>query len=463
MKYILVTGDTNYGSVAASVTLVLRQHGYNAQLFRVACNIDSEVFVLADGSEVDTCFGNYERILGTTFTRHSWVSNVSEIDGGDADVLVIESVAGTELLDNEKTLVVRCVQDGEKTLVHTDSFCFPLKSDSVYKIPFILESQGFFNVLWRHLRHCRAPPSESRLDEPWVCGTSSAGDTDADTLSEKQEERVPPGTPVSTSPECEDYTAQTDMHRPHAQAVSSGEMLPSIESGSACRGYFETARFGRVVRIGIVGKFTKESAYLSLSHALDFSANLLGVEVRKMFLDAEDYELDGVDCVIVPGGFGRQGVEGKVLACKYARERGVPFLGICLGMQVAVIDIARHVLGLRHASSLEFGETPHPVVTSLGRRRLGNIEIGLQGRIREIYRAGTVVERHRHEFGVNAKYLRMLESHLEMSCTEGVVETAVLRDHVFHVSVQFHPEFLAQPDAPHPLVTELIKHGISKK
>lgn len=463
MRYVLITGNTNHGSVSASVTLILRQHGYKAHLFKVSCNIDSEVFVLADGCEVDTCFGNYERILGDAFTRHSWVGNVLEIDGGDADVLVIESVTGTNLMSNEKMLVIRCVQDGEKTQVHTDSVCFTFKSDSVYKIPFILESQGFFNVLWRHLRHSHASPGGFRLEEPWVRGTSSAGDIDTGTLSEKQKEKMLPSTPVSTSPECEDYTVQTDMRKPHAQIVVSGELPSNISRGNVFCGYFETSRFSRVVCVGIVGKFTREDAYLSLSHALDFSASLLGVEVKKMFLDADNYELDCVDCVVVPGGFGKQGVEGKILACKYAREQGVPFLGICLGMQVSVIDIARHVLGLRHASSLEFGETPHPVVTSLGGRRLGNIEIGLQGRVGEIYRASTAVERHRHEFGVNAKYLSMLENHLELSCTEGVVETAVLRDHVFHVSVQYHPEFLARPNAPHPLVTELIKHGLSKK
>eukprot|EP00866_Antonospora_locustae_P002203 jgi/Antlo1/2203/1281 len=463
MRYVLVTGDTNYGTVSASVTLILRRHGYKAHLFKISCDISSEVFVLADGSEVDACFGNYERILGTTFTKHNWVDNISEIDRGDADVLVIESAADADLVDKENVLLIRCVQDGEKTLVHTDSFCFTLKSDSVYKIPFILESQGFFNVLWRHLCHGRANSGEPSLEEPWVRGTSSAGDINAGILSEKQEEKVLPSTPVSTSPEREYYTAQTDMHKTYEKIAASGNLLSNIGERYVCCSCFDAAHFSRVVRIGIVGKFTKEEAYLSLSHALDFSANFLGVEIKKMFLDAEDYELDCVDCVIVPGGFGKKGVEGKILACKYARERGVPFLGICLGMQVSVIDVARHLLGLRHASSHEFGDTPHPVVTFLGRRRLGSIEIGLQGRVREIYRSSTVVERHRHEFGVSPKYIHMLESHLELSCTEGVVEAAVLRDHIFHVSVQYHPEFLAQPDAPHPLVTELIKHGLSKK
>ncbi|MGH2995800.1 MAG: glutamine amidotransferase-related protein, partial [Gaiellaceae bacterium] len=184
-------------------------------------------------------------------------------------------------------------------------------------------------------------------------------------------------------------------------------------------------------------------------------------------------ELEGLDGILVPGGFGVRGVEGKILAARFARERGVPYFGICLGMQVAVAEFARHMAGMDGANSTEFDpETPYPVIDLLpeqkevrdmgGTMRLGADPVKLHDgtRAREIYGEAVIYERHRHRYEVNNHLRRRLEQEgLVCSGTspdDRLVEIIELSDHPFFVASQFHPEFKSRPLRPQPLFREFV-------
>jgi CTP synthase len=241
------------------------------------------------------------------------------------------------------------------------------------------------------------------------------------------------------------------------------------------------------VEIALVGKYVKlHDAYLSVHEALKHAGVASGSRVRVRWVDAEDMsyeeavaELEQVDGVLVPGGFGSRGWEGKILACRVARERGIPYLGICLGMHVAVSEFARHVVGLEGANSTEMDpETPHPVIDLLpeqkeieelgGTMRLGAqaVELAEGARVREIYDETVVHERHRHRYEVNNQYRDQLVEHgLVVAGTfqQGrLVEIIELPDHPWFVASQFHPEFKSRPTRPAPLFREFVVAALER-
>jgi CTP synthase len=235
------------------------------------------------------------------------------------------------------------------------------------------------------------------------------------------------------------------------------------------------------VEIALVGKYVKlQDAYLSVHEALKHSGVHHACSVRVRWFDAEGMsleeaqaELEQVDGVLVPGGFGSRGWEGKLLACRVARERGIPYLGICLGMHVAVSDFARHVVGLDGANSTEMDpETPYPVIDLLpeqkeiedlgGTMRLGAqaVELAEGTRALAAYNELVIHERHRHRYEVNNHFRAMLvDAGLVVSGTfqEGrLVEIVELRDHPWFVASQFHPEFKSRPTRPAPLFRDFV-------
>jgi CTP synthase len=241
------------------------------------------------------------------------------------------------------------------------------------------------------------------------------------------------------------------------------------------------------VEIALVGKYVKlHDAYLSVHEALKHSGVHHGCRVRVRWFDAENMtleeatrELEGVDGVLVPGGFGSRGWEGKVLACRVARERGIPYLGICLGMHVAVSEFARHVVGLDGANSTEMDpETPYPVIDLLpeqkevedlgGTMRLGAqaVELAPETRAADIYGESVVQERHRHRYEVNNAYRpALVDAGLVVSGTfqEGrLVEIVELADHPWFVASQFHPEFKSRPTRPAPLFREFVGAAVTR-
>lgn len=236
------------------------------------------------------------------------------------------------------------------------------------------------------------------------------------------------------------------------------------------------------VRIGLVGKYVElHDAYISVREALRHAALYAGVDVEIEWISATDLEkgiglerLEQVDGIVVPGGFGSRGVEGKIMAAKYAREHQVPYLGLCLGMQVMVIEYARNVLGMEDANSPEFDQrTRHPVIDLMAEQRGledkgGTMRLGLYPCVIQpgtlaarLYQTERIEERHRHRYEVNNAYRQALEEHgLIMSglSPDGIlVEMAEVKDHPFMIGCQFHPEFLSRPTSPHPLFSGFIK------
>ncbi|MCO5316497.1 MAG: CTP synthase [Solirubrobacterales bacterium] len=232
------------------------------------------------------------------------------------------------------------------------------------------------------------------------------------------------------------------------------------------------------VRIALVGKYVQlADAYKSVIEALEHGAIHNGVKVRIDLVDSDDFEpsrLEGADGVLIPGGFGERGVEGKVEAARYARENGIPYLGICLGMQIAVIEFARHIAGMEGANSAEFDpETPYPVVDLLpeqkevsdmgGTMRLGADPVKIHGgtEAERIFGEPVIYKRHRHRYEVNNLLRTKLEDRgLVCSGTspdERLVEIVELPDHPFYVASQFHPEFNSRPNRPEPLFREFMK------
>jgi len=247
----------------------------------------------------------------------------------------------------------------------------------------------------------------------------------------------------------------------------------------------------RTVRIALVGKYVQlEDAYLSVSEALRHAASWKGGKVEIDWIDSERIEggegeedvrsrLERADGILIPGGFGGRGIEGKIAAARVARERGIPYLGICLGMHVAVAEFARHVAGMDGANSTEMDmETPFPVIDLLpeqkeisnlgGTMRLGADPIKLHehSRAREIYGEAVVYERHRHRYEVNNLLRKRLEAAgLRTSGTspdERLVEMIELEDHPFFVASQFHPEFKSRPERPAPLFRDFIAAALQR-
>jgi CTP synthase len=238
----------------------------------------------------------------------------------------------------------------------------------------------------------------------------------------------------------------------------------------------------RTLRIALVGKYVQlEDAYLSVSESLRHAGFQHGFRIEIDWVDSESLDddeaalrrLDGADGILVPGGFGGRGVEGKIRAIRVARERRIPYLGICLGMQLAVCEFARHVAGMDGANSTEFDpETPHPVIDLLpeqkevsdlgGTMRLGADPIKLHPdtRARELYDEAVIYERHRHRYEVNLFLRKRLEAAgLRVSGTspdERLVEVVELDDHPFFVASQYHPEFKSRPERPAPLFREFV-------
>jgi CTP synthase len=252
----------------------------------------------------------------------------------------------------------------------------------------------------------------------------------------------------------------------------------------------------RTVRIALVGKYVQlEDAYLSVSEALRHAGALQGAKVRIDWIDSELLEdgnaadaearrethelLEGADGILIPGGFGGRGIEGKIEAARVARERRIPYLGICLGMQIAVAEFARHVADMEGANSTEFDiETPYPVIDLLpeqkevadlgGTMRLGADPIKLHegSKARDAYGEAVVYERHRHRYEVNNLLRKRLQSAgLRISGTspdERLVEVVEIDDHPFFVASQFHPELKSRPERPAPLFWSFVAAALRR-
>ena len=246
------------------------------------------------------------------------------------------------------------------------------------------------------------------------------------------------------------------------------------------------------VTIALVGKYIElKDAYLSVTEALFHGGFYNKIEVELRWIDAQHLEkengcvdtgrlLDGVHGIVIPGGFGERGIEGKIEAARYAREHGVPFLGLCLGLHCAVVEAARNVCGLSDAHSAEFApETPHPVIDLMPEQqdvseKGGSMRLGLypcklsrESKAYQAYGEEVIYERHRHRYEFNNFYREQLEQSglvcSGVSPDDRLVEIVELRDHPWFVATQFHPEFKSRPHRPHPLFRDFVGMALRYK
>ncbi len=246
------------------------------------------------------------------------------------------------------------------------------------------------------------------------------------------------------------------------------------------------------VKIGVVGKYIAvPDAYKSITEALVHAGIPNKVEIEIVWIDADGFsegQLQEVDGILVPGGFGERGVEGKITAIKYARENKVPYFGICFGMQMAVIEAARNLAGLENAGSTEFGVCDHPVVSLMtewmhgdkvehrkknddmgGTMRLGSYPCSLEknSKVRKIYGEELVYERHRHRYEINFDYRTNLQvvgmEFTGLSPDGRLPEIVEIKDHPWFIGVQFHPEFQSKPFDPHPLFVSFIEASVKNR
>jgi CTP synthase len=529
-KYVFVTGGVvsalGKGIVAASLGRLLKARGLRVQLqkFDPYLNVDpgtmspfqhGEVFVTEDGAETDLDIGHYERFVDENFlgsSSHSagaiWQTVLRKERKGDflgATVQVIPHIT------NEiKARIRRGAEAGPTDVVISE---IGGTVGDIESLPFLEAMRQFRrevgpeNVMYIHVTlvpfieaagELKTKPTQHSVNElrrigihPDVIVCRSHEELSRD-IRDKIAlfADVDPGAVVA-SPDVADVYLIPQVLQDEGLDRLVCEKL-GLPAGDAELGeWLElTKRIDErreLVEIALVGKYVKlQDAYLSVHEALKHAGLHSGCAVRVRWVDAENMSydetaelLDKVDGVIVPGGFGSRGWEGKILACQVARERRIPYLGICLGMHVAVSEFARHIVGLDGANSTEMDpETPYAVIDLLpeqkgvedlgGTMRLGAqaVEVGDGTGARDLYGEAVIFERHRHRYEVNNLFRdQLVDAGLVVSGTfeQGrLVEIIELPDHPWFVASQFHPEFKSRPTRPAPLFQGFVRAALDR-
>ncbi len=529
-KYIFVTGGVvsalGKGIVAASLGRLLKARGLKvqAQKFDPYLNVDpgtmspfqhGEVFVTEDGAETDLDIGHYERFIDENMSRNAshsagaiWEAVLRKERKGEflgATVQVIPHIT------NEIKARIKRVSKSTPADVVISEIGGTV--GDIESLPFLEAIRQFRrevgpeNVLYLHCTlvpfieaagELKTKPTQHSVNELRRIGIHP--DVIVCRSHEELSQEIKDKIALFADVDVRSVVACPDVSDVYlVPKVLQEERLDELvceqlglATAPAELGEWQTLidRIGErsgEVTIALVGKYVKlHDAYLSVHEALKHAGVHQGCAVRVRWVDAENmsYEeaaelLEGVDGVLVPGGFGSRGWEGKILACQVAREREIPYLGICLGMHVAVSEFARHVCGLEGANSTEMDpETPFPVIDLLpeqkeiedlgGTMRLGAqaVEVAEATRTREIYDEPVVHERHRHRYEVNNHYReQLIAAGLVVSGTfqEGrLVEVIELPDHPWFVASQFHPEFKSRPTRPAPLFREFVGAALAR-
>ncbi len=530
-KYIFVTGGVvsslGKGIASASLGTILEARGLKITLIKLDpyINVDpgtmspfqhGEVFVTDDGAETDLDLGHYERFVRAPMSRRNnyttgriYASVIAKERRGDylgATVQVIPHITDE---------IKRCIKEGaagaDVALVEIGGTVGDIES-----LPFLEAIRqmgielGDHNTLYMHLTlipyiptagEIKTKPTQHSVKElrsigiqPDVLMCRAGRPLPRDErrkialFTNVQERAVISAVDVDNI-----YKIPLLLHAQGLDAIVTEKLrldVPPADLGAWRQIVERMENPSGEVTIALVGKYTDlTDAYKSLSEALIHGGIQTGTRVRIRYIDAEQIEkngtacLEAVDAVLVPGGFGERGIEGKIEAVRYAREQRVPYLGICLGMQVAVIEYARHKAGLNDAHSTEFAPaTPHPAIalvtewmTSEGgvERRSqdsdlgGTMRVGAQqstlvagSLVEKLYAKTTIAERHRHRYEVNQRYVDALEQaglHISGRSVDGnLVEVIELPDHPWFLACQFHPEFTSNPRDGHPLFSSFV-------
>ena len=537
-RYIFVTGGVvsslGKGIASASLAAILEARGLKVTLLKLDpyINVDpgtmspfqhGEVFVTHDGAETDLDLGHYERFVNTTMTQNNNFTTVRVYQEvlrrerrGDYLGATIQVIP--HITDEIKRRIIKGAGDADVAMVEIGGTVGDI------------ESQPFLEAI-RQLRVEVGAKRAMLMHLTLVPYIATAGETKTKptqhSVKELRSIGLQPDVLVCRSDRSIDVSSRRKIAlftNVEERAVVS---LPDVDTIYKIPGIlhsqglddFVMERFGlecdgadlsewdrvidaklnpkQEVTIAMVGKYMELlDAYKSLIEAMSHAGIETQTKVKLRYIDSEDIEnqgvavLEGVDAVLVPGGFGLRGVEGKIQAAQYARENKIPYLGICLGMQVAVIEFARNVLGWSEANSTEFDKnSPHPVVGLIsewqdadgsveqrtedadigGTMRLGAQECQLLPGtlVHASYGKDSIVERHRHRYEVNNQLLPQLEeAGLKVSGRSedgALVEVVEVADHPWFVASQFHPEFTSTPRGGHPLFKGFVEAALAYK
>ena len=530
MKYIFVTGGVvsglGKGICAASLGRLLKQCGLRVrnQKFDPYLNVDpgtmspyqhGEVFVTDDGAETDLDLGHYERFVDESLTGDSSVSSGKifwsvlnrERQGGylGGTVQIIPHVTDEikrrlYAMDDGHTDVVIAEIGGTVGDIESQPYLEAIRQ--------VAAEQGRGNVLYIHVPlvvsipgsgELKSKPTQHSVKEllsvgiqpdVLVCRTDSP-------LPEDMRRKIALFCNVSEDCVIQNLTASTLYEVPlllekeglcrvvcRKLGLNAGE--PDMRHWHEL--VEQIHRATRPVTIALVGKYTElHDAYLSVAESLFHAGTACGAQVDIRWVDSQHLTaeniadaLAGCKGILVPGGFGDRGIEGMILAAQYARENRIPYLGICLGMQIAVIEFARHVAGWTDAHSAEFDSaTAHPVIDLMpdqvgitakgGTMRLGKYPCVLTAgtRAQAAYGQSEIWERHRHRYECSNVFRPALEEaglRIAGTSPDGrLVEMVELPEHPWYVGCQFHPEFKSRPDRPHPLFRGFVAASLERK
>ncbi|HOP25753.1 MAG TPA: CTP synthase [Candidatus Sabulitectum sp.] len=531
-KHLFITGGVvsslGKGITAASTALLLKQRGYRVFLQKLDpyLNVDpgtmspyqhGEVFVTDDGAETDLDLGHYERFSGITCTSQSnyttgriYSSVIQRERRGEYLGKTVQVVP--HITDEIKKAILSCRETGADIIItEIGGTAGDIESSPFLEALRQLHVElGPENAVFVHLTllpylnasgELKTKPAQQSagimrsigiIPDILICRTEIP-------MEEEHFRKLALFCNVPRAAVIEEKDVKNSIYEVPIELAKQGldslilrkfglpENELDLESWNSMVGRAINPDSGKV-RIAVAGKYMAlRDAYKSIFEALSHGAISRGLDITIKCIEAEDLQkdpggelLEDVDGILVPGGFGYRGLGGKIEAVRYARENGIPFLGICLGMQCAVIETARNLAGLDNADSLEFNpDTEHPVISLMdeqknvvnmgGTMRLGSYPCILQpgSRSSKAYGTTKVSERHRHRFEFNNRYRdRLLAAGLVpvgVSPDGGLVEVVEREDHPWFVAVQYHPEFKSRPLEPHPLFAAFVDAAFEKR
>ena len=532
-KYVFVTGGVcsglGKGITASSIALLLKAKGYKVfmQKFDPYMNVDpgtmspiqhGEVFVTADGCETDLDLGHYERFIDEELNYTSNITNgkiySSVIEKERVGDFLGSTIQIVPHISNEiKNKIYEAGTSSGADIVITEIGGTVGDIESAVMMEslrqFRLET-GTQNSLFVHTtlvpylfgsNELKTKPTQNSIIElrrlgiqPDIIVTRAPID-----LGDAVKKKISlfGSIPVENIIEAKDvnniYQIPVNFHKQHIEDIILKQFGLKVTKSNldTWENLIKTVEnLDKEVEIALVGKYTElEDAYLSVKEALKAAGYKYSAKVKINWVDSEKLETKNCNLkevfknsqgIIVPGGFGSRGIEGMINAAEYARVNKIPYLGICLGMQIAVIEFARHVCGLTDASSREFDELcPNPVIDLMadqkaiinkgGTLRLGNYRCHItKGTLAyKDYKSEEILERHRHRYEFNNNYKELMASKgltiSGINPESNLVEIIELEDHPHFIACQFHPEFKSRPTKPHPLFDSFVKASIDKK
>jgi CTP synthase len=531
-KHIFVTGGVvsslGKGLTSASIGMLLEQRGLRVRMQKLDpyINVDpgtmspyqhGEVYVLDDGSETDLDLGHYERFTSGRLTRDCNYTTgqiyLSVIEKERQGQFLGKTVQVIPHITNEIKAAIRRMASDDVDVVITE---IGGTVGDIESLPFLEAIRQFpldvgrENCLFMHLTlvpYLKAADELKTKPTQHSVGQLRAIGIQPDILvcrcersiSREDREKIALFCNVPTEAVIEEKDKDFSIYEVPISLVNNkmDELIVRKLGLNAARPLniepwndllHRLRNPKHEISIAVVGKYAEHrDAYKSIYESIDHAGIHNRAQIRIGRVQSSDIEregterlLSGYDGILVPGGFGERGVEGKVEAIRFARERGIPFFGICLGMQTAVIEFSRNVMGLAGAHSTEFDkDTPHPVIALLdeqknvthmgGTMRLGSMpcRLDLNSRSGQAYKSSEIHERHRHRYEFNNSYREQLESggmRFPGTSPDGtLVEIIELADHPWFVAVQFHPEFKSKPLKAHPLFAGFIEAAIKRR